>query len=93
MNERKKKFEELRKKYSLDSGSVDDVVENLEGDYEILTSEYDHQYVLIDCPFQEDFDCRYGLVEDWTDSEEEVEVLYVTMAAHMLTSHLELEDE
>lgn len=92
MSERKQKFEGLRERYRLDSGSVDDVVEMLEGEYEIFGNDQGQQYVAIDCPFYEDFDCKYGLVEDWTDSEEE-EVLYITMAAHMLTNHLELEDE
>lgn len=92
MTERKKKFEELRKKYELDSGSVDDVVETLEADYEIPQEVQNSQYIVLTCPFEEDFDCKYGLVESWTDSEE-VEVLYIAMAAHMLTSHLELEDE
>ena len=90
MTERKKKFEELREKYDLDSGSVDDVVEKLEGEHEILRQDF--EYLSINCPFEDDFDCKYGLVEDWYDAGEE-EVLYVTMAAHMLTGHLELEDE
>lgn len=92
MTERKKKFEELREKYSLDSGSVDDVVEQLEGEHEIFGDDQDHKYVMLNCPFEDEFDCKFGLVEDWTDSEEE-EWLYVSMAAHMLTGHLELEDE
>ena len=90
MTERKKKFEELRKKYDLDSGSVDDVVEKLEGERGILSQDFG--YVSINCPFAEDFDCKYGLVEDCYDEGDE-EFLYVGMAAHMLTGHLELEDE
>lgn len=92
MTERKKKFEELRKKYDLDSGSVDDVVEQLEGEHEILKDEEGIEYVMLNCPFEADFDCKYGWVEDWHDSGEE-ELLYTSMAAHMLTGHLELEDE
>ena len=92
MTERKKKFEELREKYDLDSGSVDDVVEKLEGEHEIFGDDQNRKYVMLNCPFEEEFDCKFGLVEDWTDSEEE-EWLYVSMAAHMLTGHLELEDE
>lgn len=92
MTERKKKFEELRKKYDLDSGSVDDVVEKLEGEHEILKDEEGIEYVMLNCPFADEFDCKYGWVEDWYDSGEE-EFLYVSMAAHMLTGHLELEDE
>lgn len=91
MSERKKKFEELREKYDLDSGSVDDVVEKLNGERDILS--HDFGYLSINCPFAEDFDCKYGLVEeDWNDLGDE-EFLYVGMAAHMLTGHLELEDE
>lgn len=90
MSERKKKFEELREKYSLDSGSVDDVVEKLEGERGILSQDFG--YVSINCPFAEDFDCKYGLVE-YRYEEGDEEFLYITMAAHMLTSHLELEDE
>ena len=90
MTGRKKKFEELREKYSLDSGSVDDVVEKLEGERGIL--DQDFGYLSINCPFAEDFDCKYGLVEERYDEGDE-EFLYVGMAAHMLTSHLELEDE
>lgn len=92
MTERKKKFEELRKKYDLDSGSVDDVVEKLEGEHEIFGDEAGNEYVMLNCPFADEFDCKYGLVENWDDLGDE-EFLYVTMAAHMLTSHLELEDE
>lgn len=87
------KYNNIREAHMLDTGSVDEVVESLEGLVETFGSGLGEVFVSLKCPFHA-FGCEYGLLDDVSDEQDLPdgedgmrEIVLISTASHMLTEH------
>lgn len=86
-----KEYNDLRIKYKLHTGLIDDVMKRLRPEIQILLTDEGTDYKL-ECPFCEEHECEYVLEETVYKGEEaddDLEMMLLATASHMVTNHSE----